>query len=345
MHNLSSIGALRWKLTPVVALLAVMTAQAAWAQQAENSNTMPEVSLPGGAAPVAPVQAAPVPATSAAPAVAEAATPVQAAPVPATSAAPAAAEAAAPAAPAVADGAVSEAADATKPGGKPIPKSIFFSDGDMADIRRALANFDISRRGGPIDVDYLTRISEIGKKKGSPSATREKRMYIYPQFYLSSIIYNSSTDWIVWLDNHKITPESMKAADEAKERGDPTQVSSGVRKLDVRAINVNPKDATFEWSPASMERALLTWDPFADNGVRVDMTRGVISFTLRPNQTFSSYRMMAMEGKLIPLQIAEEDMQLPSTLLEGEEYEEEVSSEEETEEDTSVITETPAAAP
>lgn len=112
---------------------------------------------------------------------------------------------------------------------------------------------------------------------------------VYPIFYLSTIVFRSPSDWSIWVSGHKITSQR-----------NPTT-------LHVQAIAAD--HVTFTWSPSFIQalNARRQQHLFADtttlkdkritaSDVGYDETNGVITFTLRPNQTFSPAYMGIFEG-------------------------------------------------
>ncbi|MEJ0010726.1 MAG: hypothetical protein WDN72_09770 [Alphaproteobacteria bacterium] len=113
----------------------------------------------------------------------------------------------------------------------------------------------------------------------------------YPVFYLGSIVYHSASDWTVFLAGKRITPKTNTG--------------------EVLVTGIAPEMARFEWRPAFV-KALLTrrqLNKFApvgalrnkrvgkDNAI-FDTQTGVVTFALRPNETFDSGRFAIFEGSI-----------------------------------------------
>jgi hypothetical protein len=160
--------------------------------------------------------------------------------------------------------------------------SLFFSPADMADVTVALNNYKKHFSGQPDDADFdeedfLNQLAGM-RKRGPKTA----RFFSYPQFFLESLVYHSKTNWIVWVNGFKITQETPQENDNIV-----------VKEIDQDKVR-------FEWHPTAieMERIAPAWERTQPPGIEFDKTHAVVAFTLRPNQTFSSYVMNVLEGKV-----------------------------------------------
>lgn len=113
------------------------------------------------------------------------------------------------------------------------------------------------------------------------------KIYTYPQFFLESLVYYPGGKWTLWINGGRFTQDAPKA--------DTLEIQS-----------VSQKEAVILWRPAANER--LKWSPAQDGRVILDAAEHTIRFTLQPNQTFSSYSMRVLEGKVQP---AEVDITVP----------------------------------
>lgn len=165
-------------------------------------------------------------------------------------------------------------------------KSLLFSDDEIASIRSARAFYDKHRSGAATDGgiaedDFLKNLEKIAavKQNSTPSS------FTYPQFYLSSIAYYSPDNWVIWIDNEKITQ------------------GSGVSASGLRVIGINKGKVTLEWKPERMDKVADVDSQSADNPVDVDPIGKKVVFSLKPNQTFTSYAMRVVEGKVAPVTV------------------------------------------
>jgi hypothetical protein len=165
-------------------------------------------------------------------------------------------------------------------------KSLLFSDDEIASIHSARAFYDKHRSGASTDGgiaedDFLKNLEKIAAVKQSSAPTS----FTYPQFFLSSIAYYSPSNWVIWIDNEKITQ------------------SSGVSASGLRVIGINKGKVTLEWKPERMDKIADVEGQSADNPIDVDFIGKKVVFSLKPNQTFTSYAMRVVEGKVAPVTV------------------------------------------
>jgi hypothetical protein len=114
-----------------------------------------------------------------------------------------------------------------------------------------------------------------------------------PSFYLNSIIYNSANSWVVWINDKKIS----------------SAVSKDAKKLlpELEVEKVSADEVQCRWQTPFLDDISPGWEykVKADNkgelvtsekNVAINSKTKVITFTLRPNQTFVSYSMDIEEG-------------------------------------------------
>ena len=166
---------------------------------------------------------------------------------------------------------------------KKIPqvKSFFFNDQEMASIRKAVAVYvRVSSGEASGDaMDFLKRLQGGGADdKAKPGA----RYFVYPQYFLASLVYDSPQDWSVRVNNEKLTtkiPESMG----------------------IRVVDIDKDKIKIEWMPTDYNKVEEVWNASSKKDPRVDVRNRKVTFTLRPNQTFTSYAMRVVEGKVMPM--------------------------------------------
>lgn len=163
----------------------------------------------------------------------------------------------------------------------PKVKSLFFSAEEMASVRKAVSVYTriLSGEGGDA-LDFLKRL------QGDEDAPKEtSRYFVYPQFFLASLVYHSDNDWSVYLNNQKLThaqPEGTQG---------------------IRIQSIDKDKVTVEWNPSDMKKIEEVWTIKPNDEILVDLRQRKVVFTLRPNQTFSSYVMRVLEGKVMPMVI------------------------------------------
>jgi hypothetical protein len=71
----------------------------------------------------------------------------------------------------------------------------------------------------------------------------------------------------------------------------------------LRVIGINKGKVTLEWKPERMDKIADVEVQSADNPVDVDFIGKKVVFSLKPNQTFTSYAMRVVEGKVTPVTV------------------------------------------
>jgi hypothetical protein len=166
-------------------------------------------------------------------------------------------------------------------------KSVFYTESEIKDIHLAVNTYlkNIGR-GGDLTFDEEAFLSRLGGLKNTVSNQKgQSRFFTYPQFFLNSLVYYAADNWIVWVNGEKITQATPKESN------------------NIRVNNITPESVTLEWFPLEMERVTEIWRSFPNDKVTVDMQRGQVIFNIKPNQTFSSYTMTVLEGKVLPVTV------------------------------------------
>jgi hypothetical protein len=162
--------------------------------------------------------------------------------------------------------------------------SLMFSQDDIQKLRKVIDIYEANRRAegdkGPQltknDDDFLNKLGAT-QKKDAPS-----NYYVYPQFYLASVAFHAQNNWAIWVNDQKIT------------HMDEDKVDLSVTAIDKRKVSLL-------WRPASMEKVSASLAKHPNDSILVDSVHGTVQFTLYPNQTFSSYDMKVVEGKIAPV--------------------------------------------
>ncbi len=163
-------------------------------------------------------------------------------------------------------------------------KSIFFSDAQVNALRAAMRRY-MGQGGMPGDT-MLPEGNIAGATPQTGGANPAAIQYFtYPQFFLDSLIYHSKADWIVWINDRKITQENAVASP------------------DLQVLGIDHEKVTLKWRPADMRRVQDTWARTPNDQVDFDPLAGTLTFTLHHNQTFSSYAMKVLEGRVTPVTV------------------------------------------
>jgi hypothetical protein len=164
-------------------------------------------------------------------------------------------------------------------------RSLFFSPDEIRALNQAIATYTrnkakpVEKKAGAEDfLDKLTR----GATQPAPTVQAE-RYFTYPQFFLESLVYHTPLDWSVRINGQRYTLDDRK-------------------KADLEIVLADKDRVVVQWTPANMDRVrevVLS----EKNMEGVDLKRGLVVFTLRPNQTFSSFVMRVLEGKVRPVTV------------------------------------------
>ncbi|MGE0754441.1 MAG: hypothetical protein AB7L92_04705 [Alphaproteobacteria bacterium] len=176
-------------------------------------------------------------------------------------------------------------------------QSLFYTNSEIGNIRDAVSAY-LNRgagNGGAEDVsaaEYLDKAAEIKKLR------TESRYFTYPQYFLESLVFHSDADWTVWISGRKISAENPSIEGELK------------------VLDINKNSVSLEWTPYDMDKVMEVWNKWPNDVVSVDTYNNIVTFTLLPNQTFSSYVMRVLEGKVLPVTIdrkqIEDSLKLPT---------------------------------
>jgi hypothetical protein len=160
----------------------------------------------------------------------------------------------------------------------PKVRSLFFSAKDMAAIRKAVGVYTRIAGEGANAMDFLNRLQTPEQQE-----KKSERYFVYPQFFLASLVYNTPEDWTVYINNQRLTHKNPES-------------SQGLR---VKSIDKDK--VAFEWMPDNWRKVEDVWSVMPNKDIEVDGRKSTVMFTLRPNQTFSSYVMRVLEGKVMPM--------------------------------------------
>lgn len=168
--------------------------------------------------------------------------------------------------------------------------SLFFSKNDADNIRHILRLYESGSldKAAPSDAGIAELLQDLQPKD-------EQKQLVYPRFKLRSVIYRSPAEWVVLLNENRISSYSNNADRE------------------ITVLNVSKSTVSFRWKPT--DEVLLAaigkdaamrghGKPAAGNriakGARTsfDKTARAIFFTLSVNQDFDSQTFEITEGGL-----------------------------------------------
>lgn len=171
--------------------------------------------------------------------------------------------------------------------------SVLFLPNQVTRMKEAISFAEITNANNPAKPKIVAPVETV-----KAPVEQIKEPDNYPVFYLSSIAYNTPSDWSLWVSGHKIT--------------------SRKNDTDVQVIGVSREGATFSWKPAyadaiSRRRQAKQFAPTdavknklaAAQKLSQDDTSSVVTFSLKQNQTFTvSYFSIFegyMEGTKVPV--------------------------------------------
>lgn len=166
----------------------------------------------------------------------------------------------------------------------PVP-SLFYSPDDLYRIKLAINTYLKVTSGNQDQItvdeaDFLNKLAAVFGRKES----RHRSFFTYPQFFLKSLVYHSENDWTLWINEIRLTHQTPENSE-------------------LRVLAISKDKVDFEWTPTNMEKVLEVWLKQPTDGVSVDQNRRKVYFSLRPNQTFSSYKMTLLEGRALPVTV------------------------------------------
>lgn len=177
-------------------------------------------------------------------------------------------------------------------------KSLLFDSNDISYIRYSQRVYLKDAQTADLEdfdeAEFLRKFTQ--KKSDDPQVTA----FTYPQFFLNSIVYHTPTDWTIWItDSQSSAPRQI--TNESQAEG-----------ADLEVAEVGKEKAVLVWKPLVMEKVVEVWAQSKNEGVIVDQTAGTVTFTLQPNQTFTSFLMRVVDGRLQPVTIGSNAASQPS---------------------------------
>lgn len=172
-------------------------------------------------------------------------------------------------------------------------KSLLFTPEEVADIRYAI-NIYRKHASNKGDSDTFDEEDFLNKLTGIRKAPQASQFFTYPQYFLQSLVYHSANNWIIWIENQKITQDSPK------------------NDAELSVLAIDQDKVTIQWRPISMDKVNAMWEKIPNDEVKVNKSEGTVIFTLKPNQTFSSYVMRPLEGRVQPVTVDTRNIELPA---------------------------------
>jgi len=156
--------------------------------------------------------------------------------------------------------------------------SLMFNDEENANIERAVESLKNNQVYSPgEDEDEIKAKAESDKKK-TEEKTENEKSYIY----LASIIYFTAKDWVVWVNEQKITPATNK------------------KEKELYVTSVYKDKVSIRWTISLSKWKILSGAKLDDpTPVVNEDNKIVVNFDLKQNQTFILSANSVVEGKAV----------------------------------------------
>jgi hypothetical protein len=156
-------------------------------------------------------------------------------------------------------------------------QSMMYSKEDQALLNEVL---DAIQKNQPLPgIELIPAPTTEEDVEEEPEIQIESRYYRYPQFYLTSIAYFQPENWVIWVNGKKITSRQKKV----------------IRRLKINEVSAN--QVVFESTLLPEDRSDFS-SPSDDERISINESDRIVTFMLKPNQTFSSYNWKIYEGKV-----------------------------------------------
>ncbi|MBU6140051.1 MAG: hypothetical protein KGP29_00640 [Proteobacteria bacterium] len=165
--------------------------------------------------------------------------------------------------------------------------SLMYDDDQNANIDRAVDAFKNNKKFLPEETDEQKEIANEEK-----DGARNRKSFIY----LASILYLTKNDWVVWVNEQKITPSSNRPEKEI-------YLSSVKNDL----IAITWKLSLSKWKILSQQ------GPEAETPELNESNQVVVKFELKPNQTFSLAENRIFEGRVTDLFLSKKETKAAPT--------------------------------
>ncbi len=185
--------------------------------------------------------------------------------------------------------------------GKDKPNSLMFDDQEYDNLQSAVESLKNNEVYVPEGSDANEILTEEGKKKAEEAEALKKAKEAENQeneksyIYLASIIHFNSKDWIIWINDKKITSKTNDATKELY-----------VKKISKSDVSILWKLSLSKWKIISGKKEEFAPKTNSENQIE-------IHFDLKPNQTFILSSGKVVEGKaLINLQKKKDEIEKTS---------------------------------
>jgi hypothetical protein len=173
--------------------------------------------------------------------------------------------------------------------------SLMFSDIELRNIDRALSAAQSGDKFTPEKDDKSSKLADKEKEKreqeelAKKQAEEEKRIREEEKdvseksyIYLASIMYYDPQDWVVWINDKKITTKN------------------NIKKNELYIKKLNESQADIVWKLSVSKWKIISGKKSEESAPKINRDNQVeIYFTLKPNQTFMLVNNEVVEGRAV----------------------------------------------
>ncbi|MEI6730893.1 MAG: hypothetical protein WCL30_06490 [Pseudomonadota bacterium] len=170
--------------------------------------------------------------------------------------------------------------------------NLMFSTAESGIIAKFFDAFDsiadVNKKTGENNPDDLNGLLNSLIKKPIQGIIEKPKEEVIPQplpnLYIASIAYYSDAEWSIWLNGKKISSKLNKPTNE------------------FFISKISRKEVELTWKPAYLLDMPTLWNKLSDSGnkplknIKLDPTAGILTLTMRPNQTFLPKYLAISEG-------------------------------------------------
>jgi hypothetical protein len=156
--------------------------------------------------------------------------------------------------------------------------SLMFSDEENSNIERAVESLKNNQIYSPDEGEGEAKVKNEADKKKTEEKTENEKSYIY----LASIIYSNPKDWVVWVNEQKITSGTNK------------------KEKELYLTSVNKDKVSIRWTISVSKWKILSGAKLDALAPAVNKdNKIVVNFDLKQNQTFILSANSVVEGKAV----------------------------------------------
>jgi len=156
--------------------------------------------------------------------------------------------------------------------------SLMFSDEENSNIERAVESLKNNQIYSPDEGEDEAKAKAEADKKKIEEKTENEKSYIY----LASIIYSNPKDWVVWVNEQKITPGTNK------------------KEKELYLTSINKDKVSIRWTISVSKWKILSGAKLDAPAPAVNEdNKIVVNFDLKQNQTFILSANSVVEGKAV----------------------------------------------